>query len=373
MKSIIKHSIYFFASILVLGCSKDDDLPDQGSDTGSTSALTTLKLEESFSIPENSEAKQVKVLFNKAAPVSGEVQLKLSLQEGLSIQTIPEAVEKIITLPINKNDQSVFFTLIPIDNNIINGDMKISVTFHSLSEGFRKSTIEGITITIKDDELKGMPKKYISNGYSEEFFYGPNGTIKEIAYESTLAGGGQGSLLYTYSEDGKIQRKEDNSYGMYTDYYWDSDRVIRAETYYNDFKASYILFEYDDSGQISRGITYQYDQATGNYIKNEMQEFTYYEDGNLHQALWYVWSNTENVFINYYKVSYEEYLDKLNPFSLNEVIPGLRVQKNLYSTVRWRYGVGEPEEVSKITYIFDSEGRPIESNSKNNTATFEYY
>ncbi len=381
MTPIIKISLYLFLCSFLIGCSKDDDLsnfiPKESNppSDGPVSEMVTVRFVEDFSIKENEGTKQVKIYFDKPANTSGEFKIMIHLQEGLVLQISPEAIGDTLTLSVERGAESVSFNITPIDDNIIKGMMKLSAAIISVSEGFKKSSSEGITIRILDDELKGKPKKYIFNALTTEYFYRADGKISETTYTSSLVGGGAGTSVYNYSEDGNLIRIDDELMVTHWDYIWEDDKIIRSEEIVDGLKRSYNLYEYDEKGHISSKTQYFFEETSQSYKTSSREEYLFNKEGNLYKVYWFSWNDSDNEYKQYGDTTYEDYSEIINPFSLNEIIPGLRVQTNLYGTFKWRYGApDEYEGVVHYTYTYDSEGKPVIGEANNgDDMKFEYY
>ncbi|PTX42452.1 hypothetical protein C8P64_2881 [Christiangramia gaetbulicola] len=366
MKAFLKLCFSFLA-VMVISCSGDDGPGQIAADDDPPGNLaTTVSFRENYSIDENGSFTTVTIDFDQAAITAGEIRIKLHHQQDLEIQTIPEVLENIITLQVKEDDESISFQLAPVDDNVIKGMKNISLTFDSMSSGFRKADNNGLTITVIDDELKGMPKSLNENII---YHYREDGKIKKIEYKAMDMW--DYSENYFYSEDGLIEKINEDYLGSEKLYFWEDQKIVRSEERFQDELILYSIYEYDPRGNISKN-TQTGKNGQGEFVLQYLYEYEYFEDGNLHKILVYIPSNTKPANELVASYIYDDYLEVLNPFPLNEIIPTIPVHKNLYSSLESQDGWGYAEY--NYTYEFNVEGKPIKQLINENVVmTFEYY
>lgn len=364
MKTLIKTGMLIFI-IIITGCSSDDEAISTPQDE-SEKDYTSVQFEGNFSMDENGGARKVIIEFDQPAPSHGEIEIRLHLQEGLSIQTIPAAVDDIITLNVEKDDENASFSLFPADDNIIKGMKNLSITFRSMSDGFRKAHNNGLSITIIDDELKGK-LRFMHEYGSREYFYREDGKISKTNYTSEWWFDKEN---FEYSNEGHIQKIISESGWSDRIFKWQEGKLISSEEFIENNKYAYSLYEYDEDGNISKKSDYQLNQSQTSFIPTSLFEFSYHVDGNLHKKLIYEYNIIQEEYEHLYTEIYDEYLDKLNLLPLNEIIPGISLHKNLPKS----YRIENSEEVyHSFTYEYDSEGRVIKRILNEEIITFEYY
>lgn len=369
MKTIIKFSLSLFLCSFLIGCSEDDDLSNSGLN------LVTIRFPENFSIPENEGSKQVQILFNKGTPAAGEIQIKLELPEGLSVQTIPEAVDNIITLPVNINDESVSFTITPVDDDFIDGMLEMRLSFFRISEGFFRWPYENMSITIIDDELVGKPyssSNSVLEGYingSSVYEYREDGKISKLNHMYDDDGWpGMETFYYYYYDSGEISRINVQNRNTY--FYWSDGRIESSEEFLLNTKTSYTLYNYDAAGNIA-GKTVYTRQSSGEYAESFKYTFLYFENGNLNKQLTYIPTDGPAEYQLISTRTYDNYLEKINLFPINEIVPGVVAQFNLPGS----YTIEENGTVLSynFNYEFDTAGKVTRRTTNDEVITFSYY
>lgn len=326
-----------------------------------------------MSIPENEGSKEVKILFDKAAKSAGEITIKLHFQAGLHLQTAPEAIDNVITLNVQPGDQSAFFTFTPYDDEVITGMLKLSVNFLSMSQGFRKASSEGMTIIIVDDELVGKPKLYTStgNGISQAitYFYRTDGKISKLKRVYGDFWPYEEELIYDYFESGAI--KSITSFNHITYFHWSGDKIINSEEFEDDVKTAYTIYDYDSAGNIG-GKTIYYRQPSGEYLQSFVFVYLYFDDGNLYKQLTYIPANRENDELELISTrTYDNYLEKINWFPVNEIVPGVMTQRNLPGS--YRVQENGFDLLYNFTYEYNSEGKVSRRSGAGEVVTYEYF
>ena len=366
MKTVIKLAMLFLIINFNAGCSSDDNEGINNPVNDPVNDYTTVRFEENFSVNENEGARKVIIEFDQPAVADGEIELRLHLQEGLNIQTQPEAVEGIITLSIEKGDEDASFSLLPADDEIIKGMKNLSVTFGNMSAGFRKAHNNGLSIIVVDDELKGKAKSYSGPNYILEYIYRDDGKIAET---NLTADWWIENNIYQYTASGNIQKIISDS-GFNKSYYWERGKLVRSEESSDEMIYYYSLYGYDDAGYISEKTDFSYDPTLEDYVPSYHYRYTYNAEGNLYRRLGY----TNDAETGEYRLvsteTFDDYLDKPNPLPLNDIVPGITAQKNLPGTYRLQT---THNRLYNYNYTFDPEGKMIRSIMNDQVITIEYY
>lgn len=376
MKNLIKLSIFILLIAIYFSCSEDDEMnPSKGI------RYTFIQFGEDQSVLENKGPQEIIIPFTQSAYSSGEIQLKLNTEEEVNFQTIPEMINGIITLQVNEGDQNASFTVIPSNDDLVNGYQEFTFIVNLLSDNFRNIYNKNLIIGLHDDELSGMPRLYKINynqgTFSEEYFYNSDKQLAKIIKMT------QGDWVYSetirffYDDASNLTKTisttsfEESEPGneMETLFYWENDLIVKAEMIFNGIIGNYNLYEYDENRNLIIKTLYSL-QDNDEYIKTLKSVYSYNEEGNIieEKSTYYLYYEDDvewNII-----TSYEDYLDKLNPFPVIDIIPGITVQKNLPGVKI--YDAGEGVSIYNYTYEFDEEGRVIKRSAFNET-TFYFY
>ena len=368
MRTIIKFGFFFAVFLIFSGCSSDDDnLPDP---TGEN-YLVSLRFDEHFSLPENEGPQEVFIHFDRPAKSQGEIKIKLHPQEGLIFQSTPEAIANIISLRVEKDDESVSFLIDPKDDKIIRGMKDLSISFYELSPGFRKANSDGLSISIIDDELQGKFKSYTTEtiwtmeNYLYEYRF--DGKLSRI-----ISRWPSDDILneFFYNEDGSIAQLKGFQTSPFYDstisdtyYLWENGKIKRSNYFINNILQSYSIYEYEGD-QISKRIDYKAGDSDPAFISR----FLYDEEGNLKQQI--------NISLvpgaeNFNSTVTYKYLDKDNPIPTNAIIPGMPIKNKLLDS--WQIEKNGSITNFAYTYEFNADGKPVRRINRQEIITYEYY
>ena len=382
MKTIIKLSLFLLIGLLT-NCSEDDDEmnPSEGI------RYTFIQFSEYQSVLENEGPQEIFIPFSRSAYSSGEIQLKLNIEEELNFQTIPEMIDGIITLQVNEGDQKVSFTLIPNNDDRVNGYQELTFIVHFLSETLRNSNNRNLIISLLDDELSGMPKSLeLTSTFdieTHQYFYNSNKKISKTIINHNDSWSNWTSIFrYYYDNELNLTRKTlffgdseaDASYNNDIIYIWENGRVIQTDYMVGNTKSFYTIYEYDEQNNVILKKEYDIVSSTEELLLYKTN-YTYNQNNDLienrttiyyHPNDWWPEEGESTTII-----SYGEYTQFSNPFPMNEIIPGVFYQQNLPGIMTIQID-DNPLETYNYTYEFDSNGRLIKRIATEETAIFGY-
>ena len=321
----------------------------------------------------------VTLVLSHAAPGDGHLKISFSKSDavyGSDFTTYPAATNGELTLPVLAGATEVSFVVDPLNNALFNTDRKVHFKIETVSPVLFKGQQNEHELTLSDDELIGRAKSYSTsagNGWSSSrlIHYALDGKIERITWVNAFPGQTTGERLYFYNEAGRIE-KVVTSPVTYILYLHENGRIVRSEEYDNNELDQYTLYGYDAAGNIGEVAIYDR-QADGSFVFSLDFVYLYYNDGNLYKKLAYQpIPGKEHALLS--TDSYENYIDKSNPFPL-EIIHGQPIQSKLPSTYRHETG-GKTLNYS-LSYEFLPDGRPsrrtVSGTSIGETTTYEYY
>jgi len=266
---------------------------------------------------------------------------------GVHYRTEPQTVNGAINLSIPAGASQASFTIIPIDNNIIGGELELNLQLEQAWGGVTRGTVVQKKVIIRDDELYLKPKGFQISGSAWSLKntqeYDEQGRISKVIIEEAFPTPVTRTETYFYNSDGLLNRK--NLYpGSDVTYTWTNDRITRSKTISNNIITRYTDFDYDSQGNVSGTATY-FRQQDGTMALSIVVAFLYYLDGNLYKSLHYTPLESGELVLNATR-TYEHYLPNNNPFGMVDILPTVRPQKKLPT----RYTVQEGGK--ELTYTF---------------------
>lgn len=143
-----------------------------------------------------------------------------------------------------------------------------------------------------------------------------------------------GSDKYTYNDQGQVVEMIRTITGLTDErisYRFDETGVFASDHFSNDTRFMYILYSYDEKGKLVRmEESYRLPQG-GGHERGDETEFSYYEDGNLHQVKNYFFDQENAELILMATRTYSGYIVSPNPVDPLDILPNLALQKNLPS------------------------------------------
>ena len=167
----------------------------------------------------------VSIALLNPAPAEGQVIVEVSAESMSSFSTIPTTVDGQIKLIIPVGSNSASFSLIPVNNSVINGTSEVHFTIIEANGGITLGDQLSFNLQLIDDELIGMPKSYISTGggwsSSKAYEYDEAGRVRKVYWETQTPFLRSGVHTYYYAENGLIERV--NEYPNYDRYFIQED------------------------------------------------------------------------------------------------------------------------------------------------------
>lgn len=323
---------------------------------------------------------EYQIHFSEAVAVDSEIKISVAAINGiygLHYLTEPLADNHIVTLPVTAGLRVIGFRVKPIANEVITGELKISMTIAETSGSIRKGSNLEESFIIKDDELAQKPKGYevtAGNSILKKFFeYNTHGRISRVNWENYTPYLTHGTDTYHYDANNQLI-KINKSAGRDIMYEWSNGRIIKSNDVQDGVIKSYTDYAYDEMGNLAGAAPY-YRQQDGSFQKGLFTIYLYFTDGNLYKSLTYQDSgNPEDPFLVSTK-TYNNYIGDYNPFPMTEVLPVVNMQTKLATTYTVEeYGI---EKTYHMVYEYLPDGLPAKriatSNSDVQTAVYHYY
>lgn len=320
------------------------------------------------------------VHFSEAVPTDSEVKIAITAEKGsygIDYISEPAAENDIVTLQVTSGLRVITFRVRPVDNARVTGDLKVNLSISETSGAIQKGNKLQQVFTITDDELAGKPKGYEVTAASDvvkRFYeYDEQGRVAKVNWQNYSPYLTEGTEIYHYDANSRIVRIEKYP-GREVFYHWTGDRITKSETIWHGVLHEYNEYDYDDAGNLGGVVSY-HRQNDGSFAKGFYTVYLYFTDGNLYKSLTYQDSGDPE---NPYLVStrtYDNYIEVDNPFPMTEVLPNMKMQKNLATT----YRVEEAgfDFLYQMTYEFDDDGKPTKriatAGSHTQTAVYHYY
>ena len=375
MKTLIKLGMHLLIVTIFFSCSEDDEM----NNIDNTVDYTVIRFGEQEIIYENNGPHEIIITFDTEAHSSGQIDLKVHIEEEISFQTIPEMVDDIISLEVKEGDTFASFILIPLDDDRVTNYRELIFSLYELSESFRRGNNSGLFISILDDELEGTPYAFKSSYdgvkiSSTYYSYNSDKQIIKIVEENYQDWSWINITEFYYDDNSRISKKktisfydgDESNYEMEYIYIWENDRVVKTNIVENEVSKGYILYEYANNNIIQK-TEYYLLPDNEEYI-NSLSEYLYDADGNLiEQKSTSDYEGIEWITI----VKYENYTEQLNPFPINDIIPGITAQKNLAEIMKYDYG--ESEYTYTYSYEFDENNKVIKRVSSYETLEYAYH
>jgi|APTNR8051073442_1049403.scaffolds.fasta_scaffold00001_79 YD repeat-containing protein len=324
-------------------------------------------------------ASTVAIGFSHSSPGTGSIEITLASDKaayGIHYTTEPEATNGKIVLPVEMGIDKVEFNVIPMNDQLFNGDRDITYTITATEGSVDKGQTLTHVLKIKDDELSGMAKGYTigagSWGYKREYQYNEQGKLSKILWERNTPGHLAGTYTYEYDASGNLVRMIENDFTE-TLYTWENGRLVKEESVKDGIVKKYTLYGYDHAGNVGEAAVH-YRQPGGELKLGLVFVYLYYLDGNLFKQLTYNPVEGEEEYTLISTRTYENYLSNANPFPI-ELLPNVNSQPNLPGS--YRVEENGHDILYTFFYEFDDNGKPVErtasSSSGSETVYYEYY
>jgi len=288
-------------------------------------------------VAENAIAgKTYSISLSEKLTQSGSIDISLQSAKavyGTHFRTIPSASDgKVILTPAIGESQATI-TVIPIDNSIISGELEITLTITGATGAITKGDKLNHFVTIIDDELINKPKGYESSGggwaLKKIYEYDAVGRIKYANIEKSTPATSSHTETYYYDNDSRIQRI--NRYPQIDVLFsWSHNRIVKSETIENGTTKEYIEYDYDANGNVSGTANY-FRQPDGQFKLGFLNIYLYFFDGNLHTSQTYIPAAGSEELILISTRTFDQYIDRENPFPMVDILPTVKTQSKLPS------------------------------------------
>lgn len=331
---------------------------------------------------ENSNENSIVVIaLSKAAPANGSVEVSFASTKalyGTDFITEPAATNGKILLPVAAGADQISFKVIPVNDQLYNGDRLTSYTITQVQGALAKGQALLHQLLINDDEVEGKTKGYtVVAGtwtYHRRYEYNYDGLISEIHWESNTTGVNiTGSYSYEYNDAGQLVKMlvSDLSEVVYT---WKNGKIIKEEEFKNGVLKKYILYGYDGAGNVGEAAVH-YRQPDGELKLSLLFVYLYFQDGNIYKQMTYSPVEGPEEYSLISTRTFENYLSVENPFTMVEILPNKDTQPNLPGS--YRVEENGHNILYQFSYEFDTDGRPTKrtatSSSASEVAYYEYY
>lgn len=323
--------------------------------------------------------KLVSISFSRPLPAAGTLVLRAvaaGAVVGVDFATNPAGQNGEIVLPLDSAATSASFSVMPIQNQIVNADRQVRFEMIRATGGVKMPANSVFTLDIRDDELAGRLKKFETFAgswrASREFSYTEEGWLKQVDWAQFTPDRIGGSYKYQYHE-GKLDRVTDQS-GTTTQYFWQADRVVKTEKSIQGRLMEAIEFGYDQAGNVGEMVFY-HRQPNGEFVRSMVQVLLYYQDGNIYKKMVYhINTESEELTLSSTQV-FEDYLATANPLPMVETLPHLNPQRHLPRS--YRFETTNQTLQYRLQYTFHPDGslaqRTVSDGIVTETTKYTYY
>lgn len=349
----------------------DDE--NENDDEEPVESIANFTVNEEAMIESDADGLVYEVTLSEPASEPGQIKVSFNAENGdLGNQfTIePQPAGDYIILDVAEGSSSVSFTVKPVSNTIITGYVSLNFTITETSGTIVKGTNTSQPLTIKDDELMGLPKGYetVAGNQSDKkwYSYDQDGRIAEVKWEQN---GAQGTDTYSYNELGQLASINQSPDRSIT-YFWSENKMVRWERTVAGSIKEYAEFDYDQMGNVASSVNY-HRQPDESFKKGFIGVYLYYLDGNLFKSLLYMDSEDPEEPILVASRAYEDYSEAENHFAL-QIVTGVDSQKTL--PYRYTYEQGDDVRTYELSYEFDVNGKQTKRIvSGGETTIYHYY
>ena len=329
-----------FAAALLLSAftaCDDDNNPDKKpvGPEETVQAAVNYKLSNE-QVMEQAVDHEVIIELETIAEAAGTLEIELSggAEYTSSFTTVPAASSGKISLTIQEGDTEVSFQVFPVNNTKLNGHKAAAFSIVSATGSVKLGESVDYILTFVDDELSNKLLMSEKNGsvlmtYNKSSYeYNEEGNVSKIHWQAkTGFGTSTGTDEYFYNEAGGITRISKFDGAMELVYTWDDGLIVKFERVQNGVVMAYNAYEYDEAGRV-RNVDMFTKNMAGDLISSTYDSYTYYEDGNVHKIVNYVFNENEDAFVVAATTTYEGYVEGHNPTPL-EILPNHKIQTKL--------------------------------------------
>jgi hypothetical protein len=328
----------------------------------------------------NDSGGPVTITFSHETKAAGVLRLSIQSSDaiyGTHFITDPQAVEGIITIPVQEKKAWVSFMVTPVNDELYDAGRSVKYTIVEAEGGVVKGGILEHDLKIVDDELEGTGKGYEviagSWRYKRRYEYNENGTISNIYWDKQTPGHSGGVFSYVYNTSGQLEKIIESSVREEI-FLREAGKIFKSEEYTNSVLTKYTLYGYDDAGNVAEAAVH-YRQPDGSLKLSMILVYLYHTDHNIYKVLTYnpVEGSEDPILIG--TKTFDHYVDVENPFPMVEILPDQRAQHKLPAS--YRIEENGHDITYQFTYEFSAESKPVTrtatSSSGSEIAYYEYY
>jgi hypothetical protein len=351
---------------------KDDEAPGY---------LDFMHSPDTLLIENNDNWIEINLKISESSEVTGTALIEATSPTavyGMDYVTEPAFINNQLTMSASPGNSTLKFKVRALNDSELHGHALITFTVKETSGNLIKGIASQESITLKDDELTGLPKAYTLGGggwgMKKTFEYTASGKISKVFWETQTPYLRSGIDVYYYDNEDKLT-KINTAPGYDLIYSYTSGRISMEQKVDHGIVKRYTMFDYDAAGNPA-GYAIYYLQPDGKFALSSTTVLLYYTDGNLYKKMVYTHSsaNPEEPYLVSTE-TFDNYLDKENPFQMVDVLPNIKTQKKLPAT--YRLEANGHDLLYNLTYQFNQNGKVIRRVTPmgytSESAWYEYY
>jgi len=280
------------------------------------------------------QGKSFTIQLSKNLTSSGSIEISnesLKAEYGIHYITQPISVNGKMTLTPLIGSNKVDFTVIPVNNSIITGEMEINFNIIATTGAIDKGTALSQKVILADDELTNRPKGYVIGSglwsLKKLYEYNEAGRVKYLHIEKSTPATSAHTETYFYDQAGLLQKI--NSYPQIDIVFtWANNRISKSENIDHGVIKEYTEYDYDAQGNVSGAANY-FRQPDGQFKLGFLNIYHYYLDNNLYKSQTYIPKNGTDQLTLISTRTYDGYMEKQNPFPMVEILPTVKTQNKL--------------------------------------------
>ena len=317
---------------------------------------------QNLSIKENDHNwHEIRLHVSEAATASGSVSVEIHSDKAFywtHYYTEPALSENKILLQINSGNSDVTFKIKTVDNTQLAGNLNLTFSIKETTGNIKKGSTSTELFMITDDELSGLPKGFEASGgnwgLKQTYEYEYYGRISKVTWESRTPYVRTGVSAYYYNDFNQVSRINT---GANEDllYQYVNGRISAEQQVVNGIIERYTEYEYDEAGNVT-GYQIHYLQENGEFAIGIIGVMLYFPNGNLYKKMVYspAPSETEEPHLISTE-TFDNYLNKSNPFPIVDILPNHKTQKYLPTSYRFE---GNNKDLQYFfSYDFTEDGK----------------
>lgn len=189
---------------------------DEDKDVSEIITPVTVQFSEAeIVLNENEISKTVSFTLSRSASQAGTIEVELVSNHLSGIQTQPALANGRLILPVTVGSAVVSFTVMPVNNEVMDGAKSLSASIKKVSTGFQIGSNHSLSLSVVDDEAPVAANFLLNIGSTRENADGatvmialaaaaPAGGHLEVTYSSPKLLYGTDFITEPASTDGKI-------------------------------------------------------------------------------------------------------------------------------------------------------------------------